>query len=177
MSIIKSSLPVFLSLLISSCSHTEPFTKTAKNVDIDRFMIPWYVQVGRFTPFEKDPYNSLESYTWNEKEKRVEIDFSYNEGAYDGPQRKYPQKGRIVDARTNAKWSIQPFWPLRFDYLVLAVDDNYEWAVIGVPNQKYLWIMTKDALYPHEKTNQLIEKVRESGYNVKDLKWVKHNKK
>ena len=72
------SLPLFLYMLVSGCSTSTPYTKTVSNVDLQRFMIPWHVQAGRFTSFEKDPYNSIESYTWNEKEQRIDIDFSYN---------------------------------------------------------------------------------------------------
>ena len=177
MNIIKTSLQVMVGMLLTACSHTEPYTKTATNVDINRFMISWHVQAGRFTSFEKDPYNSIESYTWNEKEQRIDIDFRYNQGAFNGPLKKIPQTGWIKNTTTNATWSVQPWWPLKFDYLILAVDENYEWTAIGVPDQSYLWIMTKEAQYPREKTEAILEKVRMSGYRVDELVWVSHDKK
>lgn len=176
MKILKNSLPVLMGVLLTACSHTEPYTKTATNVDINRFMIPWHVQAGRFTSFEKNPYNSIESYEWNEKEQRIEIDFRYNEGAFDGPLKKIPQKGWIKDKTTNATWSVQPWWPLKFDYLILALDENYEWTAIGVPDQKYLWIMTKEAQFPREKVNEIINKLRSAGYSTDNLQWVQHSK-
>lgn len=172
----KFSLPVILGLIISACTHTEPYRKTVSRVDLDKFMIPWHVQVGRFTSFEKNPYNSVESYTWNELEKRIEIDFSYNEGAFNGPLKKIPQKGWVKDTTTNATWSVQPWWPLKFDYLIIGLGDNYEWTAIGVPDQKFLWIMTKESQYPREKVNEILAKIRATGYRTDELQWVQHNK-
>ncbi|MBC7713072.1 MAG: lipocalin family protein [Rhizobacter sp.] len=177
MNLLKTSLPLLCGFLISACSHTAPYTKTVSKVDLPRFMKPWHVQAGRFTSFEKNPYNSVESYTWNEKEKRIDIDFSYNEGAFDGPVKKMPQKGWVKDTVTNSTWSVQPWWPLKFDYLIIGLGDNYEWTAIGVPDQKYLWIMTGEAQFSHEKVQEILAKLHESGYNTEDIKWVQHNKK
>lgn len=168
------SLPLFLYMLVSGCSSTTPYTKTVSHVDIKRFMIPWHVQAGRFTMFEKDPYNSIESYKWNEKEERIDIEFSYNKGSLDGPVKKIPQKGWVKDLKTNATWEVQPWWPLKFDYLIIALADDYEWTVIGVPNQKFLWVMTRDPHFPREKVDQIIRDIAKTGYSVEDIKYVQH---
>lgn len=174
MRLMNITLPIFLYMLVTGCSTTKPYTKTASNVDIKRFMIPWHVQAGRFTMFEKDPYNSVESYTWNEKEQRIDIEFSYNKGGFDGPVKKVPQKGWVKDTKTNATWEISPLWPFKFDYLIIALAENYEWTVIGVPNQKYLWVMTKNPQFPREKVNQILEDIAKSGYSIEDVQYVQH---
>lgn len=177
MQLLNRSLPYFLCILFAGCASSHTYTKTVNKVDIKRFMIPWHVQAGRFTSFEKNPYNSIESYTWNEKEQRIDIDFTYNEGAFDGPVKKIPQKGWIKDTVTNATWSVQPWWPLKFDYLVIALDDvNYEWTAIGVPSQKWLWVMTRDPHYPREKVNQILKDIEKTGYSIEKVQFVEHNK-
>jgi apolipoprotein D and lipocalin family protein len=176
MRLIKSSLPILLGFIISSCSHTPPYKQTVPKVDLARFMKPWYVQAGRFTFLEKDPYNSIESYTWNEAENRIEIDFRYNQGSFDGPEKKIPQKGWVKDTVNNSTWSVQPWWPLRFDYLIIGLGENYEWTAIGVPDQKYLWIMTEDPQYPKEKVQEILTRLQDSGYRTDEIQWVKHKK-
>ena len=177
MRVLTKSIPVLLGLLLSSCSSTPPYTKTVPHVELARFMKPWYVQAGRFTSFEKDPYNSVESYTWNEQEKRIDIDFRYNKGAFDGPEKSMPQKGWVKDTTTNSTWSVQPWWPLKFDYLIIGLGENYEWTAIGVPDQDYLWIMTSEPDFPKEKVQEILEGLKKSGYSVKDIQYVQHNKK
>lgn len=170
----KILVPLFLGGLIYSCSH-KSFDKTVGQVDRDRFMGNWYVQAGRFTMVEKDPYNSVEAYTWNEKENRIDIDFHYNQGGFDGPLKKYPQKAWI-DSPTNDRWKVQPFWPLKFDYLIIGLGENYEWTAIGVPNEKYLWIMTKDPQFPKAKVEEILKDIKAKGYSIEDVKFVQHNK-
>lgn len=168
------SLPLFLYMLVSGCSTSTPYTKVASHVDLERFMTSWYVQAGRFTYFEKDPYNSIESYIWNEKEQRIDIEFSYNKGGFDGPLKKMTQKGWVKNSKTNATWEVQPLWPLKFDYLIIALADDYEWTVIGVPNQKFLWIMSKEPHFPREKVDLIIRDIAKTGYSVENIQYVQH---
>ena len=172
----RFSFLAFFCMLASSCSSSTPYTKTVPSVDLKRFMTTWHVQAGRFTMVEKDVYNSVESYTWNEAEQRIDIDFHYNQGSFDGPLKSYPQKGWVKNKETNSTWEVSFFWPLRFDYLIIALDENYEWTVIGVPNQKYLWVMTRDAQFPREKVDQILKDVAKNGYSIEDIKYVLHNK-
>lgn len=165
----------FLSSFLAGCASSD-YTKTVAHLDLQRFMIPWYVQAGRFTPFENNPYNSVESYTWNAKKEQIDIDFHYNKGAFDGPLKKLPQTAWVKDKSTNANWSVSPFWPLKFDYLVIALDKNYEWTVIGVPSQRYLWVMSRDPQFSRAKTDEILREVERSGYSVADIDYVEHKK-
>lgn len=157
--------------LLFACSPK--YDKTVDHVDRDKFMGNWYVMAGRFTALESDVYNSIESYSWNEKEKRIDIDFRFNKGGFDGPLKKYPQKAWI-ESENNARWKVQPFWPLKFDYLVIGLAQDYRWTVIGVPNQKYLWIMSKDPTFTKSETEQVLEMVKKSGYDTSDIVFVPH---
>ncbi|MFZ4715484.1 MAG: lipocalin family protein [Bacteriovoracaceae bacterium] len=164
--------------LLMGCSHS--FERTVAHVDRDRFMGPWHVIAGRFTFLEVDPYNSVESYQWDEKEQKIVVDFHYNKGAFDGPIKKVPQTAWITNTETNSTWTVSPFWPLRFTYLIIGLGEEgekYEWTAIGVPSQNYLWIMARDPQFSKEKTQKVIQYLDSIGYSTKDLVYVKHNTK
>jgi apolipoprotein D and lipocalin family protein len=152
------------------------YDKTVEFVDLDRFMRGWYVVAGRFSPLEKDVYNAVESYKWNSKAKRIEISFSYNKGSLTGPVKSIPQKGWIYNQQTNAHWKVSPIWPLKFDYLVIGLAADYEWTVIGVPNEKYVWIMSTNPHLPKETIRSIVDELEANGYNMKNLVYVEHNK-
>ncbi len=158
-------------MIITACS--QKYDKTVSFVDRDKFMGDWYVMAGRFTPLETEVFNAIERYSWNEKEKRIEVDFRYNKGSLNGPLKKYPQKAWIV-SDNNARWKVQPFWPLKFDYLVIGLAPDYRWTAIGVPNQKYLWIMSRDPKFTHEEIDQVLKSLKESGYNTAEVEFVQH---
>lgn len=166
---------MFLSTVLVACSSAT-YKKTVARVERDKFMGKWHVMAGRFTMFEQDAYNAVEKYTWNQKEQRIDIQFEYNKGSLDGPKKKIPQKGWIVDEETNATWKVSPIWPLKFGYLIIALDSDYQWTAVGVPDEDYLWIMARDPHMPREKVDEIIEKVQREGYDTSDITYVEHGK-
>ena len=75
-------------------------------------------------------------------------------------------KAKIVDKKTNAKLKVTFFWPFYGDYWILDLGPNYEYAVVGEPGRKYLWILSRsprmdEALYQH-----LLQKMATQGFNT-----------
>lgn len=161
-------------IFLSACSSTGQYLNTVEKVDIPKFMGDWYVLSGRFTYFEKEVHNGIEAYTWNTEKERIDVSFTYNKGSFEGPQKSIPQKAWIDNKETNAHWQVSPMWPLKFDYLVVALADDYSWTAIGVPNQKYLWIMARDWKNPESKIEAAIKELNAKGYNTQDLVTVPH---
>lgn len=170
----KNFLVLFLYLFTISCSTADNKLATTKKIDIKRFMGNWYVLAGRFTFLEVDVHNGLEIYTWNEEKNRIDVDFSFNKGALDGPKKSYPQKAWIFNKDTNAHWKVSPFWPLKFDYLILEIDENYSWTAIGVPDQKYLWIMARDWKNADKVMEDALFILKAKGYDINNLVTVPH---
>ena len=142
---------------------------TVESVDIDRFMGKWYVLAGRFTFTEVEVHNGQESYTWNSEKQRIDVNFTYNQSGFDGPLLSIPQKAWIYDEKTKAHWKVSPFWPLKFNYLIVELDQDYKWTAIGVPDQKYLWIMARDWKNPTATIKIATERLRKKGYDVENL--------
>ncbi len=163
-------LPLF-AVILTACSPK--YDKTVTYVERDRFMGKWYVMAGRFTAAEKDAVNSVETYTWNEEEKRIDIDFRFNKGGPDGELKKIPQKAWIV-SKDNAHWKVQPFWPFKFDLLILGLDTGYNWTAIGVPDQKYLWIMSRAPSFSRKAIDQILLNLKKKGYDISGIKYVDH---
>lgn len=155
-----------------SCAAGSDFKRTVDYVDMDRFMTKWFVIAGRLTSLEDGAHNAIESYTWNEKKDRIDIDFTMRKGSFDGKLKSIPQKGWVQNYKTNAHWKISPMWPLKFNYLIIDLADDYSWTVIGVPSQKWVWIMAKDWDMNDKKLNMIIKRVNDMGYSVKDVKRV-----
>jgi apolipoprotein D and lipocalin family protein len=149
-----------------------PDQPTVEHLELEKFMGRWYVIASIPTSFEEGAFNAIETYTWNEKEDRVDIDFRFRVGRFDGPEKVIPQKGFIYNKTTNAEWRIQPFWPLKFPYLVVDLAPDYSDTIIGMPNRQYVWIMARTPKISESRYNQLVEKVRALGYDMNLLKKV-----
>lgn len=150
------------------CSSMK-YNKTVDYVDIPRFMGNWYVLTGRTSFLEKGAHNSLEVYTWNQEKERIDIGFTFRADSFDGKEKSIPQTAWIENKKTNAHWKVRPFWPLKFDYLVVALGKDYDWTAIGVPDGGYLWIMARTPQVSEEKMQEILSEIRKTGYPLNDL--------
>ena len=149
-----------------------PPQPTVPHVEIPKFMGRWYVIANIPTPFEKGAHNAIETYVWNEAKDRIDIDFRYNKDSFDGAEKKYPQKGFIYNQATKSEWRVQPFWPLKFAYLIVHLADDYSDTIIGVPDRGYVWIMAREPKISDARYAELVEKVRSFGYDIGKLQKV-----
>ena len=49
----------------------------------------------------------------------------------------------VVDNTNNSQLKVSFFWPFRSDYWIIGLDPEYRWAVVGNPDRKYLWILSR----------------------------------
>ena len=52
-------------------------------------------------------------------------------------------KASVVENSGDAQLKVSFFWPFKADYWVIGLDPDYRWAVVGNPNRKYLWILSR----------------------------------
>lgn len=55
------------------------------------------------------------------------------------------------------------------DYWVLALDPDYQWAVVGEPDRKYLWILSRSPRMSRTQFEQLKGQARQMGYDLSEL--------
>lgn len=169
----KNFLPAALVTTLFSCSTKDlPAVKTADKVDIQRFMGKWYVIANIPTFLEKGAHNASETYTWNEKENRIDVNFEFNKDKADGEKKAYPQKAFIYNKETKAEWRIQFFWPLKFAYLIMEVAPDYSYTVIGVPDRDHVWIMARKPVLEVETYQRLIQSIKAQHFDISKIEKV-----
>jgi apolipoprotein D and lipocalin family protein len=164
---------VLIALSFNACQTTAPFKKTVQYLDIERYMGKWYVISSRPTMFEKNAFNATETYSLDPKTGKIDVDFRYRKSSFSGPEKNIPQRARIFNKESNAHWKIRLKWlPFEFDYLIIGLSPDYEWTAVGVPNQKYLWIMSRKPHMEADELNKIINQLSLEGYNVDNLEFV-----
>ncbi|WP_285403087.1 lipocalin family protein [Luteibacter sp. ME-Dv--P-043b] len=55
------------------------------------------------------------------------------------------------------------------DYWVIALDDDYRWAMIGQPGRKYLWILSREPSLDRKTFEELKARAVSMGYDLGPL--------
>jgi apolipoprotein D and lipocalin family protein len=149
--------------LACSAANREPLP-TVEMLDLDRFMGDWYVLANIPTRFERGAHNAVETYRLD-GEGRVATTFTFNDGAFDGPEKRFEPKGFVRQDSGNAVWGMQFVWPIKAEYRVMYVDPEYRTTIIGRSKRDYVWIMAREPKLPDGELERLIELVVEAGYD------------
>ena len=78
-------------------------------------------------------------------------------------------KAKMVDKKTKAKLKVTFFWPFYGDYWILDLGPNYEYAVVGEPGRKYLWILSRSPKMNEALYQQLLQKMAAQGFNTESM--------
>ena len=144
---------------------------TVDYVDIQRFMGPWYVIANIPTFLEKGAHNAVETYRLND-DGTIATTFTYRKGSFEGEQKEFTPKGFVKDTETNALWGMRFIWPIKADYRIVYLDDDYTQTVIGRQNRDYVWIMARTPSIPDTDYDRLVAFVESIGYDTANLQRV-----
>jgi len=156
---------------LAACAAREPNMQTVGYVDIDRFMGPWYVIANIPTFLEKDAHNAVETYRLNE-DGTIATTFTFRKGSFDGKVREYKPKGFVTDTESNALWGMRFVWPIKADYRIIYLDEDYTQTVIGRQSRDFVWIMARTPSIPDEDYNKLVDFIATFGYDMSKLQRV-----
>lgn len=83
-------------------------------------------------------------------------------------------KATVVEGSGNARLKVSFFWPFKADYWVIGLDPEYRWAVVGNPNRKYLWVLSRTPQLPPELLKAALASATAQGYDLTQLKTTAH---
>lgn len=165
-------ISMLLSLLpMAGCAASLPRLKTVENVDIKRFMGPWYVIACIPTFIETKAYNAIETYRLKD-DGTIDTVFTFNKGAFDGPPKRYNPRGFIVDKVNNSTWGMRFVWPFKSEFLITHLSDDYGHTVIGRNKRDYVWIMARAPELSEVVYQRLVAELKEQGYDLSKLRIV-----
>lgn len=158
-------------LLLVGCRASLPPLEPVDYVDLERFMGDWYVIANIPTFLEKEAYNAVESYRLAE-DGTIPTTFTFNKGGFDGPLKEYHPRGFVRDTESNAVWGMQFIWPIKADYRIIHLTDDYSVTVIGHNPRNYVWLMARTPTLSAERYQEALQVIAEAGYDLSELRKV-----
>lgn len=167
----KLVLVAFTAILLVGCAAKGPEMKTVDHVDIERFMGPWYVIANIPTFLEKDAHNAVETYTLND-DGTIATHFTFRKGGFDGKVKEYNPKAFIADDESNALWGMRFVWPVKADYRIVYLDDDYSKTIIGRQSRDFVWIMARTPTISDLDYDELVSLIDSLGYDTSKVQRV-----
>ena len=154
---------------MSTATSIAQTLQTVPYVDLKKYAGKWY-EIASFPQlFQKGCNCTTAEYTLTDK-GYVTIENRCNKDSINGKQSYIKGKAFVVENSGNAKLKVQFFWPFKGKYWIIELADDYSYAVIGHPNKKYLWILSRTPRMDGMLYQQIISRTKEKGFDVSKIK-------
>lgn len=80
---------------------------------------------------------------------------------------------KVADPKTGSRLKVTFFWPFFGDYWIIELGANYEYAVVGEPGRKYLWILSRTPRLDDKLYAEIVGRLAAKGYDASRLERVK----
>ncbi len=162
-------LPFIIVLGCAEAASQQKPLEVVPRVDLNRYLGTWYEIATIPQRFQKDCVGVTADYTLRDDGK-IDVLNTCRKKALDGELKTAKGKAWVVDKETNAKLKVQFFWPFRGDYWIIELDPDYQYAVVGHPNRKYLWILCRTPQMDERLYQDLIQRIANKGYDPSLIK-------
>jgi apolipoprotein D and lipocalin family protein len=159
----KSVTAVFSALLLGACARVTPL-ETVEYVDLPRFMGDWYVIANIPTRLEVGAHNAVESYQLD-ADGSIATTFTFRADGFDGEEKRYTPRGFVLNRDNNAEWGMRFIWPIKADYRVVYLDEDYTVTIIGRNKRDYVWLMARQPSLPDARYEELLDLIAAMGYD------------
>ncbi len=142
-----------------------PLTTVAR-VDLERYSGWWYEIARTPNRFENGCVGNVKVYYNQRPDGKFGV---HNECLKkDGGKEISNAYAKAADG-TNSKLRVTFFWPFWADYWVIDLDEDYRYAVVGEPDRKYLWILSRTPAVDPELYRQIVQRIAEKGYDASKI--------
>ena len=159
----------------NSCATIPKKAKAVEPFSKEKYLGKWY-EVARFDfKFERNLNNTTAEYSLN-KNGSIKVD---NQG-YNTVKNKWTQaigKAKFVKDDQIAMLKVSFFGPFYGGYNVLAIDEEYKYALVAGGSLQYLWILSRETTIPEEIKVKYLAIAESVGYDTSQLLWISHDRK
>jgi apolipoprotein D and lipocalin family protein len=151
----------------SSDSPEKTPLQTVASVDLNRYIGDWYEIARTPNRYENECAGDVKVHYALMPDGRMSLK---NECRLPGGKTDTSRgRANIVDTVSHAKLRVTFFWPFFADYWIIDLDKDYRYAVVGEPDRKYLWIISRSAQLDAPTYDEILHHIADHGYDVSKI--------
>nr|MBF0683469.1 lipocalin family protein [Pseudomonas sp.] len=148
-----------------------------EGVELSRYVGTWYEQARLPNSFQKDCQSNVQAHYTLLPENRMWVvnrckipagEFKSTEGVARLASQPAPPNPARLQVRFAPEWTswIPAVWG---DYWIIKLDESYQYSLVGTPDRKYLWVLTRQKRADQAKVDELLEYARSLGFAVDEV--------
>ena len=170
--VIASALLTGLALLTKSCATIPQGATVIQSFDQSKYLGTWYEIARLDHRFERNLQNVTANYTLNENGTIKVTNRGYKTDTQEWKQA--IGKAKPAGKQGEGKLKVSFFGPFYSAYNIIALDNEYKYALVAGNNLDYLWILSREKTIPEDVKQQYLEIAKGIGYDISALIWVTH---
>ncbi len=141
-----------------------------KGFDAGKYLGKWYEIARLDFKWEKGLSNVTATYSMND-DGTIHVD---NRGV-DPLRDEWKNsigKAKFVKTPDVGMLKVSFFGPFYAGYNVIAIDENYRYALVFGRNLDYMWLLSREKTMPESVARTYLHKAAEAGYDISRLQWT-----
>lgn len=170
----KKLLAIPLAAMAAGCATSGAHLPTQSDVDLNKYMGTWHEQARLPNRFQKDCAGDVQADYTLSPDSTVNVTNQCRK--QDGSTEAAAGEGRLSKAsepRDPAKLEVRfaPKWmswlPMVWgDYWIMKLEGDYQYSLVGTPDRKYLWVLSRDKNPDEAVVTQLLDYARTQGFDT-----------
>jgi apolipoprotein D and lipocalin family protein len=159
--------------LPSSANGRNPL-QVVPSVDFTRYVGKWYEIARLPNRFQRQcASDTTATYTLRPDGKLTVLNTCRTS---EGRTKSAKGTARVADGiGPNTKLKVTFFWPFSGNYWIIDLDPGYRWAVVGEPDRRYFWILSREPRMNGALYEQILERAKQQGYDLAPLLKTAHH--
>jgi apolipoprotein D and lipocalin family protein len=149
----------------------QPGIMPVRHFDSNRYLGKWY-ELGRIeNRFERGLTNTTASYSLNRDGTIKVVNAGYDPGR--GKHREAVGKAKFLEGKDVGALKVSFFPPFYGGYTIVALDEDYQWAIVVGPNpRKYFWVLSRQSHLTERLKKQVLKVARDLNVDPTTILWV-----
>jgi apolipoprotein D and lipocalin family protein len=158
-----------------SCKPTQNLS-TVEKVDIEKYAGQWYEIARLPNSFEKGLNCVTATYTLKKNDKIEVLNKGYSIKDI-GKSNTVKGTAWVPDSEYPGRLKVSFFRPFSGNYYIISLDEEYNYALVGDPSRKYLWILARTKELNSTIYSELLEIAKINGFDIGNIIKVNHDPK
>lgn len=173
--LLLAAVGLFAGYKLYKASHPEipENVSPVTGFELDRYLGKWFEVARVDNRFEKGLIKTTAEYTLNGDGTVNVLNSGVDENS--GRYKRASGTAEFVRDKYEGALKVSFFGPFYGGYNIVALDEDYRWAIIVGSSPKYFWVLSRTAEFPKELKERAIKVASEVGVTSDKLNWVQQN--